>query len=54
MTRTSLSRYPCPVARAVDVIGDPWSLLVLRDAIAGVRRFSVEEVAVLTLDHIFS
>lgn len=40
MTRTSLSRYPCPVARAVDVIGDPWSLLVLRDAIAGVRRFS--------------
>ncbi|WP_440958965.1 winged helix-turn-helix transcriptional regulator [Oceanicaulis sp. LC35] len=40
MTRTSLSRYPCPVARAVDVIGDPWCLLVLRDAIAGVRRFS--------------
>lgn len=40
MTRTSLSRYPCPVARAADIIGDPWSLLILRDALAGVRRFS--------------
>jgi len=40
MSRTSLSRYPCPLARAADVVGDQWSLLVLRDALAGVRRFS--------------
>lgn len=31
---------PCPVARSVDVIGDHWSLLVVRDAFDGVRRFS--------------
>jgi DNA-binding HxlR family transcriptional regulator len=29
----------CPVARSLDVIGDRWSLLVVRDAFDGVRRF---------------
>lgn len=31
---------PCPVARALDLIGDRWSLLIVRDAFDGVRRFS--------------
>jgi DNA-binding HxlR family transcriptional regulator len=30
----------CPVARAVDVVGDKWSLLIIRDAFDGVRRFN--------------
>lgn len=30
----------CPVARAVEVIGDRWSLLIIRDAFDDVRRFS--------------
>ena len=29
----------CPVARSVDLIGDRWSLLIVRDAFDGVRRF---------------
>ena len=29
----------CPVARALGVIGDEWSLLIVRDAFDGVRRF---------------
>ncbi|MGR3760532.1 winged helix-turn-helix transcriptional regulator [Roseobacteraceae bacterium NS-SX3] len=29
----------CPVARAMAVIGDRWTLLVLRDCFLGVRRF---------------
>ena len=29
----------CTVARTLDVIGDRWSLLILRDAFYGVRRF---------------
>ena len=29
----------CPVARTVDLIGDSWSLLIVRDAFDGVRRF---------------
>ncbi|KQR36136.1 winged helix-turn-helix transcriptional regulator [Agrobacterium cavarae] len=38
--RVSLWDAACPVARALDVIGDWWSLLIIRDAFDGVRRFS--------------
>jgi DNA-binding HxlR family transcriptional regulator len=38
--RTNLSEADCPVARSLDIIGDWWSLLIVRDAIDGVRRFS--------------
>ncbi|AWH32543.1 MULTISPECIES: helix-turn-helix domain-containing protein [Stenotrophomonas] len=31
---------PCPVARTVDLLGDRWALLILRDAFDGVARFS--------------
>lgn len=31
---------PCPVARSVDTVGDRWSLLIVRDAFDGMRRFS--------------
>ena len=37
--RVHSSSVTCPVARAIDVIGDRWSLLILRDALDGVRRF---------------
>ena len=30
----------CPVARTVDIVGDKWSLLIIRDAFDGIRRFS--------------
>ncbi len=39
MKRTSLDKADCPVARSLDVIGDWWSLLIVRDALAGKRRF---------------
>jgi DNA-binding HxlR family transcriptional regulator len=29
----------CSVARALEVLGDRWTMLVVRDAFAGVRRF---------------
>ena len=38
--RVSLWDAGCPVGRALDVIGDWWSLLIIRDAFDGVRRFS--------------
>lgn len=38
--RTSLEGARCPVARALDIIGDWWSLLIIRDAFDGIRRFS--------------
>jgi len=38
--RTSFEHDDCPIARSLDAIGDWWSLLIIRDALAGVRRFS--------------
>jgi DNA-binding HxlR family transcriptional regulator len=34
-----LKREPCSVARTVSVIGDRWTLLILRDCFLRVRRF---------------
>ncbi|MGJ7489701.1 winged helix-turn-helix transcriptional regulator [Variovorax sp. ZT4R33] len=38
-SRKPMNDEPCPVARSVDLIGDRWSLLVVRDAFDGMRRF---------------
>lgn len=37
--RTDTSAWPCPIARAVDVLGDGWTLLIIREACLGTRRF---------------
>lgn len=37
--RKSLDHLNCAVANTIDLIGDRWSLLILRDAFFGVRRF---------------
>ena len=40
MKRKSLQGDMCPIARALDVIGDWRPLLIVRDALLGTRRFS--------------
>ncbi|GAA1112094.1 helix-turn-helix domain-containing protein [Kribbella jejuensis] len=37
--RTRFDDESCPVARSVDAVGDWWSLLIVRDAFDGSRRF---------------
>src|SRR5712672_2154831 len=37
--RTSFEGDGCPVARSLDAIGDWWSMLIIRDALLGARRF---------------
>lgn len=39
MRRTSLAHWPCSIARALDLLGDQWTPLVLREAFYGIRRF---------------
>jgi DNA-binding HxlR family transcriptional regulator len=39
MKRKSLDKENCPLARTLDVIGDWWTLLIVRDAFFGKRRF---------------
>jgi DNA-binding HxlR family transcriptional regulator len=35
----SAARSPCPVAFALDILGDRWTLLVIRDLFLGSTRF---------------
>ncbi|MEI7185650.1 helix-turn-helix domain-containing protein [Pectobacterium carotovorum] len=37
--RKSLKEDACPIARALDVVGDRWALLIIRDAFDNRRRF---------------
>jgi DNA-binding HxlR family transcriptional regulator len=39
MDTQKLSGGPCPIGRALDLIGDGWSMLILRDAGYGLARF---------------
>ena len=39
MKRTSLEQIPCSIARALDVVGEWWTPLVLRDLFYGLTRF---------------
>ncbi|WP_392839315.1 winged helix-turn-helix transcriptional regulator [Streptomyces sp. LN500] len=40
MRKTDLSGACCPIARSLSDIGDWWSLLIVRDALSGLTRFS--------------
>ena len=40
MARRSFEDANCSIARAMDVLGDAWTLLILREAFLGGRRFA--------------
>ena len=39
MERKSFGRMQCPIARSLERVGEWWSILILRDAFAGLTRF---------------
>ncbi|HEY2785730.1 MAG TPA: helix-turn-helix domain-containing protein [Fimbriiglobus sp.] len=39
MKRKSLEKDVCPIARSLEAVGDVWSVLIVRQAFAGNRRF---------------
>jgi DNA-binding HxlR family transcriptional regulator len=45
MRRKDFSNVECSIARAVDEVCEPWTLLVLRHAFLGARRFGEFETA---------
>ena len=40
MKRKTFEEDACPVARSLEAVGDTWSMLIVRQAFAGQRRFS--------------
>jgi DNA-binding HxlR family transcriptional regulator len=39
MARTDFSAMDCSIARTLDVVGEPWTLLIIRDTYYGIHRF---------------
>lgn len=39
MRRTTFAAMQCPIAQTLEIIGDPWSLLIVREAFFGTNRF---------------
>ena len=39
MNQKSIPQTPCPIARSLALVGDAWSMLILRDAHLGLTRF---------------
>lgn len=37
--RNRTDDWPCPIARTADLVGDAWTVVIMRDVFAGVRRF---------------
>ncbi|MDH3581631.1 MAG: helix-turn-helix transcriptional regulator [Hyphomicrobiales bacterium] len=33
-------RSPCPIASTLDIVGDKWSLVIIRDLLTGKQRFN--------------
>ena len=52
--RTSMSQAVCPVARSLDLLGDPWTLLILREVFSGNRRFDGIKAALGVPDTVLS
>ena len=50
MQRTNFGQMACSIARTLDVIGEPWSPLVLRDVWVGMSRF--EQIQADRLNHL--
>src|SRR6202166_4480684 len=39
MQRKSFGNMSCPIARSLERVGEWWSMLIMRDALSGMRRF---------------
>jgi DNA-binding HxlR family transcriptional regulator len=49
-----LDQEPCSVARSLSIVGDRWTLLVIRDCFFGVRRFEEFEARLGIARHVLA
>jgi DNA-binding HxlR family transcriptional regulator len=54
MKWNDLHKESCPVARGLSVVGDRWTMLVLRDCFLGVRRFDQMQERLGITRHVLS
>lgn len=49
-----LKHEACPVARGLSVVGDRWTMLVLRECFLGIRRFEVMQTRLGITRHVLA
>jgi DNA-binding HxlR family transcriptional regulator len=49
-----LEQQPCSLARTLSVVGDRWTLLVLRECFLGIRRFDEFEKRLGVTRHVLA
>ncbi len=54
MRWSDLKSETCPVARGLSVIGDRWTMLILRDCFRGIRRFDEFQARLGVTRHILA
>ena len=54
MPLSGIGKQHCSVARTVDLVGDPWTLMVLRELFLGSRRFDDFELYTGASPHLLS
>ncbi len=54
MARADLAKSDCAVARAIERVGDPWTLMILRAMFLGARRFDQLQQSTGASPHILS
>ena len=52
--RSDWTGQACPIARSLDVLGDPWVLVILREIFTGNRRFDSLKAALDIADTVLS
>ncbi len=52
--RSDWSGQDCPIARSLDILGDPWVLLIIRQALTGVTRFDALRDELGVADNVLS
>ena len=52
--RSDWSNQACPIARSLDAVGDPWVILILREALTGSTRFEQFRTRLEVADNVLS
>jgi len=52
--RSDWSTRACPIARGLDVLGDPWVMLILREVVQGVHRYDQLRESLGAADNVLS
>jgi len=52
--RSDWSNKTCPIARSLDLVGDPWILLIVREAFIGARRYEQFRSSLGVADNVLS